>query len=76
MAGTLCKHILVLVLGLAQSKELHTDYVCQWILASKDKKPAIDKDKMSSAFLRYKGAEAGEVDWRPTETVPEDYYTY
>jgi hypothetical protein len=30
---------------------------------------------MSATFLRYKGAEAGEVDWRPTETIPEDYYT-
>ena len=25
-------------------------------------------------LLRYRGAQAGEVDWRPTETVPEDYY--
>jgi hypothetical protein len=31
---------------------------------------------MSTTFLRYKGAEAGEIDWRPTETMPEDYYAY
>lgn len=76
MAGSLCKHILVLILGLAQSKQLDTRDVCQWILASKDKKTSIDKEKMSTAFLRYKGAEAGELDWRPMETVPEDYYTF
>jgi hypothetical protein len=29
---------------------------------------------MADLFLRYNGAEAGEVDWRPTETIPEDYY--
>jgi hypothetical protein len=29
---------------------------------------------MGEIFIRRKGAEAGEVDWRPTETVPEDYY--
>jgi hypothetical protein len=31
---------------------------------------------MSATFIRYKGAEAGEVDWRPTETIPEDYYAF
>jgi hypothetical protein len=29
---------------------------------------------MSEALLKYMGAEAGEVDWRPMETIPEDYY--
>jgi hypothetical protein len=37
-------------------------------------RPAIDEEIMSATFLRYKGAEAGEVDWRPTETIPEDFY--
>jgi hypothetical protein len=45
-----------------------------WVNPSKQQKPAIDKDAMSETFLRYKEAEAGEVDWRPTETIPEDYY--
>ena len=48
--------------------------VDNWVNASRRQKPAIDKDAMSETFLRYKGAEAGEVDWRPTETIPEDYY--
>jgi len=30
---------------------------------------------MTTTFLRHKGAEEGEVDWRPIETIPEDYYT-
>ena len=34
----------------------------------------LDKDSMSATFIKYKGAEAGEVDWRPTETIPEDYF--
>ena len=42
--------------------------------ASRKKKPALDKDAATATFVRYKGAEAGEVDWRPTETIPEDYY--
>ena len=29
---------------------------------------------MAATFLKYKGAEAGEIDWRPTESVPEDFY--
>jgi len=37
---------------------------------------ALDKEAMSAILLRYKGAEAGEIDWRPTETLPEDFYAY
>jgi len=43
--------------------------------SSRLKKSVLDKDLMSATFLRYKGAEAGEADWRPTETIPEDYDT-
>lgn len=28
---------------------------------------------MTGVFICHKGAESGEVDWRPTE-IPEDYY--
>ena len=45
-----------------------------WVDASRSQKPTLDKDAMGETFLRYKGAEAGEVDWRPTETIPEDFY--
>ena len=45
-----------------------------WVQTSRGRKPALDKDAMTDTLLRYKGAEAGEVDWRPTETIPEDFY--
>jgi hypothetical protein len=69
-----CKHLLVLIIGLAKAGELDPATADQWVAASRGHKPVIDKDLMSETFLRYKGAEAGEVDWRPTETIPEDYY--
>jgi hypothetical protein len=31
---------------------------------------------LSDTLLMYRGAEAGEIDWRPTETIPEDYFAY
>ena len=74
LRGSLCKHLLVLIVGLARSGELDPNLVDQWVLLSQGQKPVLDKDAMSETFLRYKGAEAGEVDWRPTETIPEDYY--
>ncbi len=72
--GALCKHLLVLVIGLTKAGLIDPAKVEAWILESKTKKPAFDKDAMADLFLRYKGAEAGEVDWRPTETIPEDFY--
>jgi uncharacterized protein YjbI with pentapeptide repeats len=74
LRGSLCKHLLVLIVGLAKSGELDAAAVARWVEASRTQKPVLDKDAMSETFLRYKGAEAGEVDWRPTETIPEDYY--
>jgi hypothetical protein len=35
----------------------------------------VDADLMSVPLLRYKAAQAGAIDWRPTETIPEDYYS-
>jgi hypothetical protein len=74
LRGSLCKHLLVLIIGLSKSGELDPNLIDTWVRLSKSNKPALDKDAMSETFLRYKGAEAGEVDWRPTETIPEDYY--
>jgi uncharacterized protein YjbI with pentapeptide repeats len=74
LRGSLCKHLLVLIVGLTKNAELDPNVIDTWIRLSKTNKPALDKDAMSETFLRYKGAEAGEVDWRPTETIPEDYY--
>lgn len=47
-----------------------------WVNNSKQKNPSLDKDRMSEILLKYKGAEAGEIDWRPTETVPEDFFSF
>ena len=74
LRGALCKHLLVLIVGLAQGGRIEPAVADQWVRASKGRKPQLDADVMSATFLRYKGAEAGEVDWRPTETIPEDYY--
>jgi uncharacterized protein YjbI with pentapeptide repeats len=74
LRGAVCKHLLVLMLGLAKAGQLDPATADAWVDASKAQKPEIDSDEMSEAFLKYKGAEAGEIDWRPTETIPEDFY--
>jgi hypothetical protein len=76
LRGKLCKHILVVMVGLVQGGQLPADQALAWAKASRARAPNIarDRDAMAETFLRYKGAEAGEIDWRPTETLPEDYY--
>ncbi len=76
LSGALCKHLLVLLLGLTKSGQLDANVSDTWIRASLVNNPKLDKDAISETFLRYKGAEAGEIDWRPTETMPEDYYAF
>ena len=71
-----CKHLLVMLVGLAQGQQLDVGVALQWARATQGKKAVLDRDSMSATFIRYKGAEAGEVDWRPTETIPEDYYAF
>jgi uncharacterized protein YjbI with pentapeptide repeats len=75
LRGALCKHLLVLIIGLAKAGQLDSATVDNWINLSRSQKPKIDSDAMSATFLKYKGAEAGEIDWRPTETIPEDFYS-
>jgi uncharacterized protein YjbI with pentapeptide repeats len=74
LRGALCKHLLVLIVGLAKAGQLDPATVNMWVDLSSSHKPAIEEDSMSATFLRYKGAESGEIDWRPTETIPEDFY--
>ncbi len=74
LAGRICKHLLVLVVGLVKSGQANAALVDRWVEASGKQRPLLDADAMSATFLRYKGAESGEIDWRPTETIPEDYY--
>ena len=74
LRGSVCKHLLVLIIGLVKAGQLDPATIDDWVARTADAKPVLDKEKMGDIFIRYKGAEAGEVDWRPTETVPEDYY--
>lgn len=76
LRGALCKHILVLVIGLTKAGQLLPTTAAHWVLASKVEAPLLDKDVMADSFIQYKGVEAGDIDWRPTETVPEDYYAF
>lgn len=71
-----CKHMMVMILGLAQAGAVDPQKVDAWVQASKKTAARFDKDASAEVFLRYKGAEAGEIDWRPTETVPEDFYAF
>lgn len=76
LRGALCKHILVLVIGLTKAGQLDSTEAAKHVMASKSEVPKLDKGRMTGVFLKYKGAETGEVDWRPTETIPEDYYAF
>ena len=76
LRGALCKHIMVLIIGLANSGEMDADTLDDWVQRSLLQSPKLDKDAMSAILLKYKGADAGEIDWRPTETVPEDFYVF
>ncbi len=76
LRGALCKHILVLLVALAKSDQVPASQALEWVLLSKAHQPKLDKNLMAETFLRYKGSEAGEIDWRPMETVPEDYYAF
>jgi len=74
LRGAPCKHLLVLMVGLAQGGAADIEAMTKWTNASKKRSAALDKEAMSATFIKYKGAQAGEIDWRPTETIPEDYY--
>ncbi|NOQ63707.1 MAG: hypothetical protein GQ582_04280 [Methyloprofundus sp.] len=76
LRGKPCKHLLVLIIGLAKNQEIDPRTMYQWLDNSRDFKPELDHELMSEVLLRYKGAQAGELDWRPSETVPEDYYLF
>jgi len=74
LRGSICKHLLVLIIGLVNAGQLDPTTIDAWVAKTAGGKPELDKEVMSDIFIRYKGAEAGDIDWRPTETVPEDYY--
>jgi len=76
LRGAVCKHILVLLIGLVKAGQLDATDAARWMLCSVVEKPVLDKELMSDVFLKYKGVESGQIDWRPTETLPEDYFAF
>ncbi|MDP2345778.1 MAG: BRCT domain-containing protein [Deltaproteobacteria bacterium] len=72
--GGVCKHLMVLVIGVVRTNQMTQDQALQWLRGTKGKGPKSDQDRSAQTLLAYKGAEQGTVDWRPTETVPEDFY--
>jgi hypothetical protein len=76
LQGTPCKHLLVLLVGLARVGEMNPATAYAWIRATSGKRPRSDTELAAETFLQYKGAQAGEIDWRPTETIPEDFYAF
>lgn len=74
LQGSPCKHLLVLIVGLSKAGDLDATKAHTWTQATRGKAPEFDKDSLTQTFLTYKSAEAGEIDWRPTETIPEDFY--
>ena len=55
LRGKPCKHLLVMLVGLAQGQQLDPGVALQWARATKGKAPALDKDAVSATFIRYKG---------------------
>jgi len=76
MRGLVCKHILVLLLGVTNAGAIEPATACEWVLTSRKRRPKLDQQMSADSFLRYMRGQAGELDWRPTETMPEDYYAY
>jgi len=74
LQGQVCKHLLVLVVGLVRTGQLKPDQALAWIKTARGKRPAKNTQLCAETFVQYKGAEAGQLDWRPTETIPEDFY--
>jgi hypothetical protein len=74
LQGSPCKHLLVLVVGLARTGALPLAQALEWVRAASTRPPRADRDLAAQTFVQYKGAEAGQLDWRPTETIPEDFY--
>jgi hypothetical protein len=77
LRGEPCKHILVLVIGLTRAGLLDPTTIDRWLVAACAKNHRWNKttkNHVSDTLLKYKGVQAGDIDWRPTETIPEDYY--
>jgi uncharacterized protein YjbI with pentapeptide repeats len=72
-----CKHILVLAIGLAHARNMDLAVIARWLFAGKKPNKRGDGSALAEVFLYYKASTANDlIDWRPTETIPEDYYAF
>jgi hypothetical protein len=77
LRGEPCKHLLVLLIGLTKAGQLAPQTADRWVCAARGQKHTWNesvREEVGDTLLKYRGAEAGEIDWRPTETIPEDFY--
>jgi len=72
--GAVCGHLLALVLGLVRAGRFDASRALLWLRRARRRAAVADRPALVATLLSYKAAEAGAIDWRPTETVPEDYY--
>ena len=73
-AGDICKHLVVLLLGLSAGGQIEPRRAYEWAKAASPKSPLTKSTPNAELLLRYGGFKTGEIAWRPTETVPEGYY--
>lgn len=74
---SVCKHLLVLVIGLAVSGTLPWgDAACMGSKAGRYEPRSVPKESMALLFKRFKQAEFGQVIWTPVETNPQDFKGY
>ncbi|MBX9694000.1 MAG: pentapeptide repeat-containing protein [Cyanobacteria bacterium] len=76
LKGSICKHLLVLLVGLAKSGAIDCHQAACWSIASSALRAKLNRENMAALFIKFQGALAGDIDWRPTETMPEDYYSF
>ena len=73
LRGSLCKHLLVLLVGLVQKGVLPAERAAQWVAASTENKPETDKELCSQSLERLESATRGGPAWKPVATNPEDF---
>lgn len=76
LQGSTCKHLMVLVVGLARTNQITMGEALAWMRSAKSESPRKNTTLCAETLIQYKGAQAGEVDWRPTQTIPEDFYAF
>lgn len=70
-----CKHLMVLFITLAQTNKMDLPLLSKAVLDTIDRKPVLAKALVTKILLKYQSAQTGALDWRPPESVPEDYYS-